>query len=171
MFSKVLELCFADRLASYLQVEELQFGFVLNEGCQKALFTVETVINYFTCRGSPVFMVSLDISKACDRVNHFALFYKLIDIGIPLYMLNVLINWHGKLQGCVHWLGCVFYIFFTRSGVRQGGIISPWLFNLLYVNDLISRLKNSGFGCHICFEFIGCIFFADDILVLSGSIL
>ena len=107
MFSKVLELCFADRLVSYLQVEELQFGFVPNKGCQKVLFTVETVVNYFTCHGSPMFMASLDINKAFDRVNHFTLFYKLIDIGIPFCMLNVLINWHGKLQGCVCWSGCV----------------------------------------------------------------
>ena len=89
---KLLDLCFADQLACYLQVEELQFVFVPNKGCQKALFTEETAVNYFTCRGSPVFMALLDISKAFDRTNHFALFYKLIDIGISLYTLNVLIN-------------------------------------------------------------------------------
>jgi hypothetical protein len=170
MFSKVLELCFMDRLTPLLQVEELQFGFVPNKGCQKALFTLETVVNYFTCRGSPVFMASLDVTKAFDRVNHFALFHKLIDVGVPLYILNVLINWHCKLAGCVRWLGSMSDMFAIKSGVREGGIISPWFFNL-YVNNLITRLKNSGLGCHLCSEFVGCLFFADDILLLSGSML
>ena len=52
MFSKVLELCMIVRMESFFSVDELQFGFVPNKGCQKALFTLETVINYFTCRGS-----------------------------------------------------------------------------------------------------------------------
>ena len=57
----------------------LQFGFVPNKCCQKALFTLETVVNYFTDRDSPVYVASLDVSKAFDRVNHFALFIKLTD--------------------------------------------------------------------------------------------
>ena len=115
-------------------------------------------------------MASLDVSKAFDRVNHFALFVKLIGLGIPLYILNVLINWHCKLLGCVRWLGALSGVFAVKSGVRQGGILSPWLFNV-YVNGLISRLRNSGVGCYIFYAFIGCIFFADDMLLLSGSIL
>jgi esterase/lipase superfamily enzyme len=33
------------------------------------------------------------------------------------------------------------------------------------------KLRNSGFGCHLGSVFAGCIFFADDILLLSGSVL
>ena len=32
--------------------------------------------------------------------------------------------------------------------VRQGGINSPWFFNLC-INDLIVKLRNSGYGCYI----------------------
>ena len=80
MFSELLELFLFSRLKSYLKVDELQLGFVPNKGCQKALFTLETVVNYFKDRGSPVYVASLDVSKAFDRVNHFALFIKLIDL-------------------------------------------------------------------------------------------
>jgi hypothetical protein len=61
-------------------------------------------------------------------------------------------------------------MFAIISGVREGGIISPWFFNL-YVNDLITRLRNSGLGCHLCSEFVDCLFFGDDILLLSGFML
>ena len=61
-------------------------------------------------------------------------------------------------------------MFEVKNEVRQGGINSPWFFNV-YVNELISRLRKSGVGCYIYYVFIGCIFFADDRLLLSGSIL
>ena len=48
MFSKGLELCFFSRLESYMKVDKLQFGFVPNKVCQKALFTLEWVEHYFT---------------------------------------------------------------------------------------------------------------------------
>jgi hypothetical protein len=169
MFSKVLELCFSVRLATLLQVDELQFGFVPGKGCQKALFALNSTVNYFVSRGSPVYTAALDASKAFDRVNHYALFCKLMSIGVPVYMLNVLIDWHLKLSGCVLWCGVLSYSFVIKSGVRQGGINSPWFFNV-YINDLIIRLRSSGYGCYLWSEFIGCLFFADDILILSGSI-
>ena len=60
--------------------------------------------------------------------------------------------------------------FCIKGGVRQGGIISPRLFNV-YINDLILRLRNSGFECYMFMEFVGSLFFADDMLLLSSSIL
>ena len=79
IFSKVFELCLSKRVKKFSVFDELQFGFVPGKGCQKALFTVETVVNYYTSRGSPVFMASLNAAKAFDRVNHYALFNKLIE--------------------------------------------------------------------------------------------
>ena len=57
-----------------------------------------------------------------------------------------------------------------KSGVRQGGVISCLLFNI-YINELICKLKNSGNGCYASGVFTGCIFYADDVLLLSGSII
>jgi exonuclease III len=170
MFSKVFELCISQHLEWLFKVDELQFGFVSGMGCQKALFSLETVTNYFTKRGSPVFMAALDASKAFDRVNHFELLYKLIHIGVPLCLINVFLCWFLKLNGEVIWNGMFSSVFFMKSGVGQGRINSPWFFNV-YINDLIVNLRNSGFGCYIGCLYAGCLFFADDILLLSASIL
>ena len=45
---------------------------------------------------------------------------------------------------------------------------SPLLFSV-YINDLIDILRESGFGCHLGSYFVGCLGYADDILLLSGS--
>ena len=41
--------------------------------------------------------------------------------------------------------------FVVRSGVRQGGILSPILFNV-YVNDLVNNLVDKDCGCHVQFS-------------------
>ena len=53
--------------------------------------------------------------------------------------------------------------------MRRGGILSPALFNL-FINVFIERLKESRYGCIINRNFMRCILYADDIILLSASI-
>ena len=39
----------------------------------------------------------------------------------------------------------------------------------IYVDDLIGELRNSGYGIYTGGFFVGCILYADDILLLSSS--
>ena len=54
------------------------------------------------------------------------------------------------------------------TGTKQGGILSPDFF-AMYMHDLIEELKASGFGCQVIQICIACLFFADDIVLLSPS--
>ena len=53
-------------------------------------------------------------------------------------------------------------------GVKQGGVLSPILFNMC-LDVLLLNLQKSGFGCHIGNEFMGCFAYADDIILLSPT--
>ena len=59
--------------------------------------------------------------------------------------------------------------FSARNGVKQGGVLSPILFGV-YIDELIIRLKQSRFGCHIGDMFLGALAFADDLVLLSPTI-
>ena len=72
---------------------ELQFGFKENFSCAHAILTVKEVLNYFTKQNSMVTLAALDISKAFDKVNHYALFNKLLDRSVPVCIINVLVCW------------------------------------------------------------------------------
>jgi len=67
----------------------------------------------------------------------------------------------------VKWNNVLGDIFPVLCGVRQGGVLSPVLF-ALYIDGVISELKLHGHGVHIGSLFIGCVLYA-DILLLSAS--
>ena len=55
-------------------------------------------------RGSSVY-ISLDIRKAFDRVNHFKLYKSLLEVGVPVIIVDVICNWYSKLYYAVRWNG------------------------------------------------------------------
>jgi len=48
----------------------------------------------------------------------------------------------------------------VRNGIRQGGILSPLLFNI-YIDSVIHALRVSDLGCHLVDVYVGCIAYAD----------
>ena len=56
-----------------------------------------------------------------------------------------------------------------QNGVKQGGVLSATLF-CIYMDELISRLEQSGIGCYIGNEYYGNISYADDLKLLCPSI-
>jgi len=97
---------------------------------------------------SKVHCAFLDASKAFDKILHYGLFVKLIDRGAPDAFVRALINWCSDLGRCVVWNHAVGQSFPVKCGVRQGGILFPYLFSV-YVDDLIDLLRRSGYGIHI----------------------
>src|SRR6266536_4369530 len=55
------------------------------------------------------------------------------------------------------------------SGVRQGSVLSPAIFNV-FVNVFILKVHELDKGCSINNTFMDCIMYADDLILLSGSV-
>ena len=54
-------------------------------------------------------------------------------------------------------------------GVKQGGILSPYLFNF-YIDDLLNEISNAQLGCRMGNKSITALAYCDDIVILSRSI-
>lgn len=169
VISKIFECCLMLKFEPFLYSSELQLGFKKNLGCGPALFMFQQVVKYFTNKNSTVFVAAVDASKAFDRINHAKLLNKLRERKLPLCFIKCISCWYSKLYSVVRWNSIYSSEFKVLSGVRQGGILSPILFNV-YVDDMIEELKHSGFGCYFGKTFLGCIMYADDLLLLSPSI-
>ena len=71
-------------------------------------------------------------------------------------------------QYTVKWGQEVSNTFGLSSGVRQGCVSSGILF-VVYIDELLTLLRNSGLGCRIHGIFYGAVIYADDIFLLSTS--
>ena len=68
----------------------------------------------------------------------------------------------------VSWNKCRSNYFSISNGVKQGGVLSPILFSI-YIDALLTRLKQSGFGCMVGHVYCGAFAYADDISLVAPS--
>ena len=72
----------------------------------------------------------LDASKALDRFNRPQVVKKLIERNMPTCFVRILYYWYSKQNMKVKWDNCLSSPFSVSNGVRQGGVLSPYLFAL-----------------------------------------
>ena len=167
-FSKVLEIIILNKCTSYLETTCHQFGFKNGVSTDSCLFSFKEIINYYNALSTPVYVCMLDSSKAFDRVNHYHLFNKLLQRGMPILITRLLFFWYQRQAFYIKWDGMLSRPFSVSNGVRQGGILSPKLFNM-YIDELSNRLINSKVGCHINGRCFNHICYADDAVIMAPS--
>lgn len=168
---KVFERCIFLSYREQLTSSNLQFGFKPKLCTSHCTLTAKAVAKHFTDNGSRVFAALLDASKAFDRINFPRTFHKLLFRGIPATVVLLLHAWYVNTKINVTWRNEVSSDSFgIDHGVRQGGLLSPALFSIIY-DDLLAELELTGMGCHIRSRFVGALAYADDIILLAPSLL
>jgi len=102
-------------------------------GCSCAIRTVRGVVDNYVSTGNTANLCAINISKAFDSVNHLALLSKLMKRLIPVQLLHVLEKWLLNCYSCVKWADSFSQFFKSDFGVRQGSVMSPLLFALIYL--------------------------------------
>lgn len=87
---------------------------------------------------------------------------------MPDSMIRILAYWYANQSMQVRWGNGVSAPFSVGNGVRQGGLLSPALFNL-YMNDLSEQLRGGKTGCMIGNALINHFMYADDLAIVSPS--
>ena len=136
----------------------------LNKAIQQ-IFVFFALSEYIEYR---VYVAFLDASKAFDKINHWILFKKLIARRVPIYLVKVLCFWYQNQSMYIKWGSIFSGKFHVTNGVRQGGVLSPLLFNV-YVNELSDCLNKSGIGGSMNGTVINHMLYADDICIISLS--
>ena len=164
--SKVLERIILNQYSSILSSHHLQFGFKTGSSTSLCTGIVKCVVSRYLQNGSSVLGCFLDASKAFDMVNHDKLFSILEKRGLPYPIIRFLSSWYSSQQMRVRWGSTLSNGFNVSNGVRQGGILSPYLFSL-YLDGLLEELADSGVGCFWGSLFVGAVAYADDVVLLA----
>ena len=123
---------------------EDQYGFRKFRSTAHALLVLEAMISKGIEFNVPVWIVSIDLRKAFDRVEHGALFQALRDQNMDPELVALLEMLYQKQIGIVDE-----HMFPINRGVRQGDVLSPVLFNAV-LEHAMNEWKTIGIG-GICY--------------------
>lgn len=168
VMSKIFEILILNRYENSITTTDHQFGFKQRHSTDMCVYTFKQVIEYYKSKSSPMYICFLDASKAFDRVNHKLLFKKLLDRNVPCLIVRVLLFWYVNQCFFVKWGSVLSQSFSVSRGVRQGGILSPILFNI-YIDSLSVKLTSLSVGCHINSVCYNHLIYADDTVLLAPS--
>jgi len=169
VLSKLMEHCILDKFKVLLSCGDHQFGYKQKLGTELEIWAVKNVISHYRNNNSSVIGCFLDATKAFDTVLHGKLAEKLKKRNMPQPIINILIYWWQTQCFQVKWGNYFSYKFKTEMGVRQGGILRPYLFNI-YMDDLGQKLRDLKIGCQIGKVMTNNFWYADDICLLAPSI-
>ena len=113
VISKIFEHCLLSKFSKFLATSSNQFHFKKASSCGHAIYSVRKVVKHYAANGSTVNVCSLDLSKAFDKIDHYAFYLKLMDRSIPVKILDVLGNWLSLCFSCVKW-GSVMSVSYTH---------------------------------------------------------
>ena len=167
--SKIFEHCLLTFLDDVTTCNR-QFGFKKGVGCLTSIHTVRKIVNYFNARGNTVNLGLIDLRRAFDKTSVYGVLQKLQKKNINAHVLKVLeaLMCHSCVS--VKWNGALSQKVSLTSGVRQGGILSP-LFFAFYVDGVLDILQKSGVGCYIGRQCYNSYMYADDLIVISISVI
>lgn len=121
----------------------------------------------------PLRMAQLDLKKAFDHVDHRAAFDAMKLQGVSMHSMALIAQiWHQSVIKVK--LGCVISEDVPlHRGLPQGAPESPLIFTMI-VEMLVRRLeakwRQMGLGYKIDGLWIFCICYADDLVLLAGSV-
>ena len=132
-FSKIFTGVLNQRLTDWAENNDIssdsQFGFRRGRSTTDAVFVLHSVIQKVLSEKGRLYCAFVDLKKAFDSVY---LWYKLYKIGINGKMLKIIKDMYNQVKACVR--GCNSYsdFFELAIGLKQGEVISPLLFFIIY---------------------------------------
>jgi len=153
IFSKLFEMAILSHFSSYFETSDLQFSFKKKLSCSHANCSIRNIVDHYIREQSTVSLCFVDLSKAFDKMNHYALFLKLLKRKLPIQIIDIFVHWFEASLKCVSWGSSLSHFVKLVSGVRQGGVLSPQFF-ALFINDVIEKLIKLNIGCRMSAVFV-----------------
>ncbi|CAB4039066.1 Hypothetical predicted protein [Paramuricea clavata] len=168
-FNKDFERLVLNRLQNKIRCRPhpLQGAYQAERDALTTSFVIDESTKHCCEENDKVFACYVDVSKAFDKVWINGMLFKLYhNVNIRGKCWRVIKGWYSDMEEYVLYNGKRSRQYNILQGVRQGGVLSPWLF-LLFIDDMISELEKLSTGIVIQNLFVGSPMFADDLTLMS----
>ncbi|CAH8291906.1 unnamed protein product [Schistosoma rodhaini] len=127
------------------QLRDQQAGFRKDRSCTDQIATLRIIVEQSIEWNSSLYINFIDYEKAFDSVDRTTLWRLLRHNGVPEKIVNIIRNSYDGLNCQIVHGGKLTDSFQVKTSVRQGCLLSPFLF--LLVIDWIMKTSTSG-GMH-----------------------
>ena len=160
----LLEKIMQSRLMPFLSTSDNQFGYKSKHSTNHAIEIVRILE-----RSHDAHVCFLDASSAFDNLSWRRIKVQLVKRNVPRTLVKLVMIQLFSTKISV----CNTVIFFPRTGVKQGGVLSGIIFSACY-DDLVEAVERTSAGILIAcrknlFKLICIIIYADDVLLIAAS--
>ena len=147
-----------------------QAGFRKGRGCDDQIFILRHIAQQCNELKSPIVFCFVDFEKAFDSISRSMLKKILRHYGIPVKIVNVIMDMLSETCCRVMVDGGLTDEFEVKTGVLQGGILSPLLFILIidYVMNKVVQGMNNGIQWKMD-QRLCDLEYADDIVLIAST--
>lgn len=174
---KIFTLIITKRLTRYCQENKIISN--LQAGSQKGRSTTEQISALIailedakTSSQEPIIVTLIDIIKAYDNVEHWAIKKTLQDYAVPSHLIDLIMALYEDNVAFISTPHGDTKTFPCTKGVRQGDTLSPLLF-ILVINPILKYIENNFKG----YQFkrnraisIPLLAFVDDIVLIADDV-
>jgi len=169
--SKVLLKVIVDRMRDKVEFEvaEEQAGFRPNRGITEHLCNLRLITERARARRQPLYLCFIDFEKAFDMISHKKLWKGMLSMGFAPHLVSLIKSLYEMQKSNVRAAGGKSDWFNVMKGVRQGCLLSPYLFNIMC--EVLMRLALEGFesGFKIGGRLVTNLRYADDIVLIASN--